>query len=173
MKSRVLAAVVVVLSLLAHASASAADDDATLLRVFLRDGTSLVSYGEFARVADRVIFSLPTSALPNPLLQLVNIPADRIDWDRTNRYADAARAARYTATRAESDYLAISNSVARTLNDVAATADPIKRLAMVEGARKTLAEWPQSHFNYRLDGSAPDAVDARRGHCGSARRRRR
>ena len=74
--------------------ASAADDDATLLRVFLRDGTSLVSYGEFARVADRVVFSLPTSPLPHPSLQLVNIPAARIDWDRTNRYADAARAAR-------------------------------------------------------------------------------
>ena len=54
MNSRVLAAGVVVLSVLTRVPASAADEDATLLRVFLRDGASLVSYGEFARVADRV-----------------------------------------------------------------------------------------------------------------------
>ena len=150
MKRRKLAAALAMLSLLMHVPASAADDDATVLRVFLRDGTSLVSYGEFARVADRVVFSLPTSALPNPSLQLVNIPAARIDWDRTNRYADAARAARYARTQAEPDYAALSSAVARTLNDVAVTADPTQRLAMVEGARKTLAEWPQTHFNYRV-----------------------
>jgi len=148
MKSRMLAAVM--LSLLTHVPALAADDDLTLLRVFLTDGTSLVSYGEFARVADRVIFSLPTSALPNPSLQLVNIPAGRIDWDRTNRYADATRAARYAATQAEPDYVALSNAVSRTLNDVAVTADPTQRLAIVEGARKTLAEWPQTHYGYRV-----------------------
>jgi hypothetical protein len=148
MKSRMLAAVM--LSLLTPVAALAADDDLTLLRVFLTDGTSLVSYGEFARVADRVIFSLPTSALPNPSLQLVNIPAGRIDWDRTNRYADATRAARYAATQAEPDYAALSNAVARTLNDVAVTADPTQRLAIVEGARKTLAEWPQTHYGYRV-----------------------
>ena len=27
---------------------------------------------------------------------------------------------------------------------------PARRLAIVEGARKTLAEWPQTHFNYRV-----------------------
>jgi hypothetical protein len=149
MNSRSLAAVAM-LSLLAHVPASAADDDATLLRVFLRDGTSLVSYGEFARVSDRVIFSLPTSKLPNPSLQLVSVPADRVDWDRTNHYSDSARAARYASTQAESDYLAISNSVARTLNDVSTTPDPTERLAIVVAARKTLADWPQSHFNHRL-----------------------
>ena len=37
-------------------------DVAPLFRVFLKDGTSLVSYGEMARVDDRVVFSMPTSA---------------------------------------------------------------------------------------------------------------
>ena len=41
-------------------AAARAADDATLLRVFLNDGTSLVSYGELARVGDRVVFSMPT-----------------------------------------------------------------------------------------------------------------
>ena len=139
------------LSLVAGARPLHAADDATLLRVFLRDGTSLVSYGEFARVADRVIFSLPTASTDRPPLQLVNIPADRVDWDRTNRYADSARAARYVATQAENDYNALSVRVSHALNEVAFTTDSTRRLAIVEEARKTLAEWPQNHFNYRVD----------------------
>jgi len=144
------AAAVATLCLLTNVRVLCAADDATLLRVFLRDGTSLVSYGEFARVTDRVIFSLPTASTVNPPLQLVNIPADRVDWDRTNRYADTARAARYVATQAESDYAALSNAVSKTLNDVAFEADPTRRLAIVEAARKMLAEWPHDHFNYRV-----------------------
>jgi hypothetical protein len=128
---------------------ASAADDAVLLRVFLRDGTSLVSYGEPARVGDRVVFSMPTAATPNPPLHLVNLAADRVDWDRTNGYATTARATHYIATQAENDYAALSNDITQALNDVALTADPLKRLTIVENARKTLAEWPQNHFNYR------------------------
>jgi hypothetical protein len=39
--------------------------------------------------------------------------------------------------------------VARTLNEVALAPDAAKRLALVETARKALAEWPRNHFNYR------------------------
>ncbi len=150
MKRRKLAAAVAMLSLLTHIPASAADDDATVLRVFLRDGTSLVSYGEFARVADRVVFSLPTSAMPNPSLQLVNIPAARIDWDphQPVRRCRARGPLRSNAGRVRLRQRSATRWLA-TLNDVAVTADPTQRLAIVEGARKTLAEWPQTHFNYR------------------------
>jgi hypothetical protein len=143
------AAAAATLCLLTAELASAQDDGATLLRLFLRDGTALVSYGEFARFADRVVFSMPTAATPNPPLQVANIPADRVDWERTMRYADAARAARYVETQAESDYVAINNTIAGALNSVAFAPDLAQRLAVVENARKTLAEWPQSHFNYR------------------------
>lgn len=127
-------------------------DDATLLRVFLKDGTSLVSYGELARVGERVVFSMPTSASPaDPRLHLVNIAADHVDWERTDHYADAARAARYLATRADSDYAMLTSEIAQVLNDVSLTADPLERLAIVQKARKALAEWPPRHFNYRQD----------------------
>lgn len=145
------AAAVAMLCLLAPVGSSLAADDATLLRVFLSDGTSLVSYGEFARVGDRVIFSLPTSTSTNPALQLVNLPADRVNWEKTNKYADAARAAHYEATQAEPDYLVLSNTITKALNEVAFETEPAKRLAIVETARKMLAEWPQHHFNYRLN----------------------
>ena len=130
-------------------AAAAAPDEATLLRVFLTDGTSIVSYGEPARVNDRVIFSMPTAATPNPPLQLVNLPASRVDWDRTMRYAATARASHYVQTQAENDYAALSNDVASTLNEVMNTAEPTMRIAIVERARRTLADWPAAHFNYR------------------------
>jgi hypothetical protein len=151
MHSRTLAAWVLaaaaVLSL--PAAAAAAADEATLLRVFLTDGTSLVSYGEPAKVSDRVIFSMPTATTPNPPLHLVNLPASRVDWDRTSRYAATARASHYIETQAENDYAALSNDVASTLNEVALTAEPSQRLAIVQRARQTLSDWPLSHFNYR------------------------
>jgi hypothetical protein len=96
-----------------------------------------------------VIFSMPTAATANPPLHLVNLPATRVDWDRTNRYAATARESHYVATQAELDYAAVSNEVAQTLNEVAATSDPARRLEIVEGARRVLADWPQQHFNYR------------------------
>jgi hypothetical protein len=150
MKSWWSAAAVATLCLLIAGRPSDAAEDATLLRVFLQDGTSLLSYGEFARVADRVVFSMPIDSTVDPPLQLINIPADRVDWARTDRYADTARAARYTATRGESDYVALNNAVSRALNDVTFTPDPARRLAIVEDARKTLAEWPETHFHYRI-----------------------
>lgn len=125
-------------------------DDATLLRVFLKDGTSLVSYGELARVGERVVFSMPTSASPaDPRLHLVNLAADHVDWDRTDRYADSARTARYLATRADSDYAMLTSEIAQVLNDVSLTADPLERLAIVQKARKALADWPPRHFNHK------------------------
>src|SRR6516225_3124993 len=54
-------------------------DNATLFRVFLRDGSTLVSYGEYARVADRVVVTLPVGAGSGgstPDLEVLSIPAD-------------------------------------------------------------------------------------------------
>src|SRR3954469_17547156 len=151
MRSSTWAAVIVAAAVAfpVRAAAAAAADEVTLLRVFLTDGTSLVSYGEPARVNDRVVFSMPTASVPNPPLHLVNLPIARVDWDRTARYAATARASHYIETQAESDYAALSNDVASTLNEVATTAEPGQRLAIVQRARQTLADWPQSHFNYR------------------------
>ena len=55
----------------------------------------LLAAATSARVGDRVIFSMPTAATPNPPLHLVNLPLARVDWDRTTRYAATARASHY------------------------------------------------------------------------------
>jgi hypothetical protein len=134
----------------------ATPDGATIFRVFLSDGTSLISYGEPALVGDRVVFSMPTSAaLDNPPLHLVDLPAHRVDWPRTARYAETARATRYYATRAEADYAALTTEVANALSTVSVTTDPAERVAIVERARKALAEWPRQHYGYKQDEIRP------------------
>ena len=131
------------------AAAQPADGGATLFRVFLKDGGTLVSYGEVARVGDRVVFSMPVGVGNPPTLHLTTLAATRVDWDRTERYAMSARAGRYIETQAENDYIELSNQVAQTLNDVGQISEPAKRLEAVERARRMLLGWPIEHFNYR------------------------
>jgi hypothetical protein len=141
----------IALSLLVFAAAPApAAADATLLRLYLADGTALVSYGEFAKLDDRVIFSMPVGGTrEQPRLQVVTIPAASVDWARTDRYAASARYQTYASGRGEADFAHLSAEVARVLNEVAMTTQPTKALEIAEKARQTLAEWPQSHYGYR------------------------
>lgn len=148
MKAKTLAGVLAFASLLMGARISRADE-ATLFRVFLKDGGTLVSYGEFARVGDRIVFSMPTGSGNPPPLHLTTLAADRVDWPRTERYAESARSGRYIETQAENDYTQLSNQVAETLNAVGATENAAQRLDLVERARRTLAAWPAEHYNYR------------------------
>ncbi len=127
-------------------------DAAPLFRVFLNDGTSLVSYGELARLDDQVVFSMPTSSsVAAPQLQLINIPSERVDWPRTVSYAESVRATRYLSTRAQADYDLLTGEVAQALSDIGQTDDQARRLAIVEQARKRLAEWPAAHYNFKRD----------------------
>jgi hypothetical protein len=121
-----------------------------LYRVFLSDGTGLASFGEWARVDDRVVFSMPVTTDAGPSdLHLVSLPVRRVDMRRTERYAHSVRAASYAATRGEIDYARLSDEVARALNQIAAEANPIVRLATAERARRLLTEWPGAIHGYR------------------------
>lgn len=159
----------------ASGAAPSVADEAPLFRVFLQDGSSLVSYGELARVDDRVVFSMPTSASASaPQLQLVNIAWDRVDWERTANYAEAVRSQRYLSTRAETGYALLTTEIAQALNDVTLTDDPARRLAIVERARKSLADWPAAHYNYKRDdiqqmlGTLDEAIAVLRAATGSS-----
>jgi hypothetical protein len=125
-------------------------DDTALFRVFLRDGTSLVSYGEFARVGDRAVFTVPLGeAGGSPRLQVVTLPADRVDWARSEQYRHAVRSARYAEQRGEHDFALMTGEVARVLNDIALAPGPDERLRIAEQARTRLADWPGQHYGYR------------------------
>jgi hypothetical protein len=124
--------------------------EATLFRLFMRDGSSVVSFGEFTRLDDQVIFSMPVGGPPEePRLHVVSVPASEIDWERTGRYAASARSARYAETRGEDDFQRLSSDIARVLNEVAYAPDKSAALTTAEQARKTLADWPAGHYGYR------------------------
>ncbi len=134
----------------AQTATTPANADATLFRVFLRDGSTIVSYGEYARVADRVIVTLPigdTGSTPD--LQMLSIPADTVDWEKTDAYADSARAARYAATLGPNDFALLNNGVSIALSEIAATPDASRKMAMATEARQNVMRWASEHFGYR------------------------
>jgi hypothetical protein len=135
---------------IAGAGTARAASDATIFRIFLKDGTAVPSYGEFSRVDGRVIFSVPVGGSSDePRLHVVSMPATQVDWARTDRYAASARFDQYARTRGEIDFIELSNEVARVLNDVALASDRAQALAAAEQARRKLADWPREHFGYR------------------------
>ena len=131
----------------AHAAA-----DAAIFRIFLKDGTSVTSFGEYSRSGDRVIYSMPVGGTPDePRLQLVWLPATSVDWFRTDKYAASTRYQLYALSRGEEDFRLLSNDVARVLNDIALSTDRKTALAMAEQARQALADWPRAHYGYRQE----------------------
>jgi hypothetical protein len=125
---------------------------AALYRIFLTDDTSAVSYGEYARVGDEVVFSMPVGgAAGETRLHLVTLPAAWVDWTRTQRYATSVKYQRYVETRAESDFAALSAHVTALLSDMAQAPDPERALSIADDARLLLSEWPADHFGYRQD----------------------
>ena len=119
-------------------------------RIFLTDGTAVISFGEFARASGRVVFTVPIGAPSNPdALQVVSLPDSAVDWDRTDRYTDAVRHQFYASTRGEEDYAALTGAVARALGDIAFSTDASSKLAIAADIRRQLLEWPAAHFAYR------------------------
>jgi hypothetical protein len=142
----------VALAIWACAVSAEAAADATLFRLYLKDGSTLVSYGEFTRVDDRVVFSMPVGGtLDEPRLQVVWIAATTVDWARTDKYAASARYQQYADTRGEDDYAILNNEVARVLSDIALSTDRARALELALLARASLAEWPRQHHGYRQE----------------------
>jgi hypothetical protein len=172
--ARLALAGVVCLALVAGSAAPAAAS-AVLLRLFLTDGTSVVSYGEYARVEDQVVFSTPVGGSDDATrLQVVSIPASSVDWDRTEAYGASARHQRYATTRGEADFDRLERDVAAVLNQIAVSTAPAEALALAERARVALAAWPAAHYGYRADDVRDflmiidEAVSSLRARTGSA-----
>ena len=120
-----------------------------LFRVILNDGTALVSYGEYTRVGDRVVFSMPIGSPRGDRYQLVTLPASVVNWDSTEEYSAATRYAQYTGTRGEADFAVLTGEVARALDEIGLAKDPARRLQIAEQTRRLLVAWPLEHYGYR------------------------
>ena len=118
-----------------------------IYRLFLRDGSSIATVGEFARTGDRVVVTIGIA----DRLRMTTLAAADVDWERTNRYTESMRAAHYASTRGEADFAAMSAVVARTLSDVAVTPGAAAQLALAERARRQLEAWPREHYGYRAE----------------------
>lgn len=121
-----------------------------VFRVFLKSGDALPSYGESANAGDRVVFTLMIGAEPpGNSMQLISLPVDRVDTERTLAYANSLRLEHYAATRGAVDYAAMTQEVQRALSEVTAVTDPKRRLELAEAARKRLMDWSVGTYGYR------------------------
>jgi hypothetical protein len=144
-------AIVLCLATVGPVSAGQLRGDASF-RIFLRDGTAVATYGDFARVGDRIVFSMAVgSTEPARGLQVVNLPVGAVDLEKTERYALSVRAAQYAATQGETDFAALTAEVARAINQVAGTNSALERLQVVERTRGIVATWLRDHYGYRAD----------------------
>jgi hypothetical protein len=140
---------VIVLGCVWAASAAGAADLPSY-RIFLTDGTSLVSFGEFARANGRVVFTVPIGLPSSPdALRIVTLADNVVDWERTNRYTDAVRHQWYALTRGEEDYTVLTAAVARALGDMAFAPDAGAKLVIAAEIRRQLIEWPSAHLAFR------------------------
>ncbi|HEY2433612.1 MAG TPA: hypothetical protein VGI12_13130 [Vicinamibacterales bacterium] len=134
----------------AVAARAQAPADVALYRLFLRDGSTIVSYGEYARAGDRVIVSLPLGGgAAASDVQLLSLPASAIDWDKTDAYAESVRAKRYAETQGANDYALLTDAVTRALNDIALAPDPQSKITMAIEARQNVTKWAAEHYGYR------------------------
>jgi hypothetical protein len=118
-----------------------------LFRLFLTDGTVVACLGEYARVDEAVVCSLPLDA--GDTTTLVTLESAQVDWTKSDAYAASLRSAIYAESRGERDFAELSVDVARMLNEIGQTTDNARRLALALEARRRLADWPASHHNYR------------------------
>src|SRR5688572_20223385 len=131
----------------AEADGPGAGTATTTYRLYLRDGSSVATIGEFARTGDRVVVTIGLG----DRLTMAPVPAAQVDGTRTDRYTESVRAAHYAATRGDADFAAMSAIVARTLSDIAVTPGRAAQLALAERARRQLADWPREHYGYRAE----------------------
>jgi hypothetical protein len=172
--SETLPRLIVLILCLAVSGVAWAAPEATLFRLFLRDGGTVVSYGEYVRLEHSVVFSLPVGGTADkPRLQVTSLPSDLVDWPRTERYAASARYQRYAATRGEEDYERLTAQVAAALSGIAEHTDPLEALALAERARQLAADWPGTRLGYRGEdiseilGVLDDAISSLRAATGS------
>ena len=143
---------VVVLQIAPGALLSAEALTPIFYRLYLTEGDTLVSYGDYVRVGDRVVFSMPLTAnLLDRQTQLVSLPATAVDWAATDRYAESARFDHYARNRGESDFTELSGQVARVLNDIARTDDIDRQLDLARRTRAALLVWTEANYGYRED----------------------
>jgi hypothetical protein len=121
---------------------------APIFRVFLKNGTALVCWGEYARVGDRLVLTVPIGQGTRTAYEFVSLPVSRVDMDKTERYAEAVRAAQFASSRGQAEYAELSERLAKQLASISSLPDPKERLATADRARQDLIDWAETSHGY-------------------------
>jgi hypothetical protein len=121
----------------------------SMFRVYLKDGTALACWGEYSRVGDRLVLTVPIGQGARTAYEFVSLPLTRVDLARTERYAEAVRAAQFASGRGASEYTALREHLSAQLASLSALPDPKARLAAAEAARQQLLDWADGSHGYR------------------------
>jgi hypothetical protein len=144
-----LGALALVAATLAGTAIVHADVPAPIFRVFLKDGTALASWGEYAEVADHLVLTLPIGAGSRRTYEFVTLPVAKVDMVKTEQYAEAVRAAQFAATRGATEYAALRLRLARQIEAIPILPEASERLSAAEGARQQLLDWAATTHGYR------------------------
>ncbi len=120
-----------------------------IFRVFLKSGAALACWGEYARVGDRLVLTVPIGEGARTTYEFVSLPVSRVDMVKTERYAEAVRAAQFAASRGETEYAALRDRLAAQLASIEAQPNAKDRLATAESARQQLIDWAGESHGYR------------------------
>jgi hypothetical protein len=129
----------------------ASDPPAPVFRVFLTDGTALASWGEYARVGDALILTLPVGTGSKRTYEFASIPVDRVDLERTEAYAEAIRAAQFAAARGGVEYAELRERIKQQMAAVPLLPQHSERVAAAESARQQVLDWAATSHGYQAD----------------------
>lgn len=146
---RVMGTLLMVAVMLTGATRAAADVPAPVFRVFLKDGTALACWGEYAAVGDTLVLTIPVGAGAKRTYEFVSLPISSIDMPRTERYAEAVRAAQFASTRGAAEYAELRDRLAKQLAAIPLLPDSGERIAAAESARQQLLDWANTSHGYR------------------------
>jgi hypothetical protein len=146
---RVTRVLIVAALLTGGAVRAAAETAAPVFRVFLKDGTALACWGEYAQVGDQLVLTLPLGTGSRRAYEFLSLPVSAIDMPRTERYAEAVRAAQFAATRGAAEYAELRDRLAKQLAAIPLLPDNGERIAAAESARQQLLDWANTSHGYR------------------------
>jgi hypothetical protein len=133
---------------LGGAARAGAQTTAPVFRVFLKDGTALACWGEYAQVDDHLVLTLPVGPSARRTYEFASLPVSSIDMAKTERYAEAVRAAQFASTRGAAEYAELRDRLAKQLAAIPLLPDSTERIAAAESARQQLLDWANTSHGY-------------------------
>ena len=121
-----------------------------VFQVFLKDGRVLHSHGECATLPDDLVCVVRLEGgQVDASHDVLTVPRELVDEERTGAYARAVRARAYGNSRGEREYAELTADLSRVLTELEQSDDRDRRLGIAQMARARIANWSDDHFGYK------------------------